>query len=369
MSGHARRRDALRRALHDDDDLVLETLLVSSEPNVRYLSGFTGDSSMMLVGPGDRELIISDGRYTEQLERECPDLPKHIRPIGQKLSEAIGEIVSKLGISRLGIESAHLTLAAFEAIDVPLTTTQLVPTAGKVEQLRAVKDDEEQGVIRRAVAVAERALQHLLSGLRPDESEKDVADALEASLRRCGAEAASFDPIVAVGANAALPHYRPDAAARIGDGTFLLIDWGASVSGYKSDLTRVVPVSRVTSPFAEVYEAVRTAQDRAIAAIRPGVEAAAIDQVARQSLEQAGYGPQFLHSLGHGIGLQVHEAPSLRQPSEDRLEAGMVVTVEPGVYLPGWGGVRLELDVLVTDEGAEVLGQLSRDPDALAPFP
>src|SRR5262249_3090751 len=192
------------------------------------------------------------------------------------------------------------------------------------------------------------------------DSEKDVADAIENFLRRCGATAASFPPIVAIGVRSAQPHARPTTTARIGDGDFVLIDWGASGQPYRSDLTRVVVMGKVTPTFEMIYGTVLTAQARAISAIRPGVKAGDVDAEARSVIEAAGFGGFFDHGLGHGLGMDIHEAPRLRKESQDLLEPGMVVTVEPGIYLPDWGGIRIEDDVLVTHDGCEVLSHIPK---------
>jgi Xaa-Pro aminopeptidase len=228
-----------------------------------------------------------------------------------------------------------------------------------------VKDREEIGAIRAAIDCAERAFTMARAGLRLDDTEKDLADQIEAAQRRLGASGSSFPPIVAVGAHAALPHYRPGGVTRIGDSDFVLVDWGASRAGYKSDLTRVVVTGKVSPKFTNVYQSVLRAQALAIAAIRPGAKAGDVDALARSVLDEAGLGSYFDHGLGHGIGLEIHESPRLRKDAETVLRPGMVVTVEPGVYLPGWGGVRIEDDVLVTPDGHEVLTHVPRELDSV----
>jgi Xaa-Pro aminopeptidase len=354
----AARREALWSSLRTGG---INALLVSSVTNVRYLTGFTGEDSILLL-TADRALVVSDGRYEEQLDRECPGLEVFVRPVGQLLIPAVAEVVGKLGLGSLAIEADALTMADFETLREALPAVPLKSTRGQVEVLRAIKDGEEVATIRRAIDQAERAFAMLRAGMRRDESEKDVADLLEGYLRRCGAAAASFPPIVAVGRNAALPHYRGTAATRIRDDSFVLIDWGACEGLYKSDLTRVLVTGNVTPVFEQVYRLVLAAQECAITAIRPGVVARDVDSAARAVIEAAGFGPGFQHGLGHGLGMDIHEAPMLRKESETALRPGMVVTVEPGIYVPDWGGVRIEDDVLVTADGAEVL---SRVPKAL----
>jgi Xaa-Pro aminopeptidase len=269
-----------------------DALLVASVTNVSYLSGFTGDDSTLLL-TRDRAIIISDGRYRTQLEQECPGLEIHIRPVGQSMRDGLVEVVGQLGVRRLAFEATALTVADFDDLREKLPALEFVGVRNKVEALRLLKDREEVAEIRAAVASAERAFAMLRAGLRPGDSEKDVADALEGYLRRCGATAASFPPIVAVGPRSALPHARPTAEARVGDADFLLVDWGATGRPYKSDLTRVLVTGKVTSKFAKVYGAVLRAQERGIAAIRPGVAARDVDAEARSVIEEAGCGRFF----------------------------------------------------------------------------
>jgi Xaa-Pro aminopeptidase len=201
--------------------------------------------------------------------------------------------------------------------------------------------------------------------LRDEDTEKDVADGIEAALRRCGATSSSFPPIVAVGRRSALPHARPTRTVRLRDGDFVLLDWGASGEPYKSDLTRVVVTGKVTPKFETIYRTVLAAQERAISAIRPGAKGHNIDAEARSVIEAAGFGGFFDHGVGHGIGMEIHEAPRIRRDSPDVLEPGNVVTVEPGIYLPDWGGVRIEDDVLVTEDGCEVLSRIPKSLDSV----
>jgi Xaa-Pro aminopeptidase len=356
MDRTAARRERLARALGADR---ADALLVLNPTNVRYLTGFTGEDSALYVSAG-RTVLVSDGRFTTQLAQECPGLDLSIREVGQTLTHAIAGLIEKVGVRRLAFESAAMTVADFETLREAIPTVETVGVRDRVEQLRAVKDRDEVAAIREAVGHAERAFAMLRNGLRPGETEKDAADALEGYLRRCGASAASFPPIVAVGPRSALPHARPTEQARIGDDDFVLVDWGATGRPYKSDLTRVLVTGKVTAKFEKVYRTVLAAQERGIAAIRPGVTARDVDAEARRVIEDAGFGRFFGHGLGHGIGMDIHEAPRLGRGSDVTLRPGMVVTVEPGVYLPGWGGVRIEDDVLVTHDGPEVLTRVPK---------
>jgi Xaa-Pro aminopeptidase len=283
-----------------------------------------------------------------------------IRVPGEETVATIAGVVGRLGIRKLGFESSHLTYGEYEAVREALRTVELVPLSGTVEALRVIKDEQEVAEIRHSIQIAERAFSALKSGLGAGLSEKEVADTLDGLLRLHGATEASFPPIVAVGMRAALPHARPTVATKIGDDDFVLIDWGATGRPYKSDLTRVVVTGKVTREFETIYQTVLAAQERGIAAIQPGAKAGDVDAEARSVIEDAGFGRFFDHGLGHGLGMDIHEAPRLRKGSGEVLQPGMVVTVEPGIYLPEWGGIRIEDDVLVTGDGCEVLSHVPK---------
>jgi Xaa-Pro aminopeptidase len=350
------RREKLRRTLESDE---IDALLVTAPTNVGYLTGFSGDSSVLFLGR-ERDLIISDGRFTTQLAQECPGQEAHIRQPGQEMNAALARTIETLGPRRVGLEATSWTIAEYESMREAAPTVSFLGVRGRVEALRQIKDEDEIAAIRESVRYAERAFTMLRAGLRMGETEKDVADLLESYLRRCGATGASFPPIVAVGARSALPHSRPTSTTVIGQDDFVLIDWGATGRPYKSDLTRVLVTGKVTSTFEAIYRTVLTAQERGIAAIRPGVKAHDVDAEARSVIEEAGFGRFFDHGLGHGLGMDIHEAPRLRKDSNATLEPGMVITVEPGVYLPDWGGIRIEDDVLVTPNGCEVLSHVAK---------
>ncbi len=352
----ARRRDSLRQVLVEEG---LDALLVSQPLNVTYLTGFSGESSYLVLGR-DRAVLVSDQRFTEQIGEECPGLDAAIRPPTQTLYQATADVIGKLGLHAVGFESFHLTVAELEFLGELCKTVSWKGGRERVEQLRAIKDESEVSALREAVEIAARAFAAFRSLLRGDDREKDLSDAMEGYVRRCGGACTSFPTIVAAGERAALPH-APSTDRAVGAAPMLLVDWGASGALYKSDLTRVLvprktaPLSRPAGKLEEVYDVVLRAQETAIRQVRPGVQGQEVDTAARAVIAAAGYGECFGHGLGHGIGLQVHEAPALRPGSEVVLRPGMVVTVEPGVYLPGWGGVRIEDDVLVTADGCEVL--------------
>jgi len=344
------RRNRLRKAFKSSG---IDALLVTDFMNVTYLTGFTGDDSYLLVRR-DGETLLSDPRYVTQLGEECPGLDLHIRPPGAAMLQAIVRTVKASKIARLGIEGDSMTVGLRDQIAEKLPKTALATTSGLVEKLRLIKDREEIARLRAAVDQAEKAFGALRTMLRPEMTEKEAADELEHQLRLFGAKDAAFPSIVAVGPRAALPHAMP-TKKRIGEDDFTLVDWGANEGLYRSDLTRVVVTGKISPRFERIYRVVLEAQTRAIAAVRPGVSGHDVDSVARAVIANAGYGRRFRHGLGHGLGMLVHEAPRLAVNHSTILRPGMVVTVEPGIYIPGWGGIRIEDDVLVTRSGHEVL--------------
>ncbi|HYT87294.1 MAG TPA: Xaa-Pro peptidase family protein [Gemmataceae bacterium] len=365
---HGERRQRLAQSLAADS---VDVLLVTNPVNVTYLTGFSGESSYLILGR-DRAVLVSDGRFTEQLAEECPGLDVFIRPPVKTLPEATAEVLGKFGARGASFEAGHLTVGEFETLSGLTPALSWQPSRDRVERLRALKDAWEVEQIRQAVRIAERAFAMFRAMLEPDDSEKELSDALEAYVRRAGGRCSSFPAIVAVGERAALPH-APPTTKKVAEAGLLLVDWGASGPFYKSDLTRVLATrttsTRPPSPnggaddakLEAVYAVVLEAQRQAIASVRPGVKAGEVDSAARSVIAQAGYGDYFTHSTGHGLGLQVHEAPLLKPGSEVVLEVGMVVTIEPGIYLPSWGGVRIEDDVLITPDGCEVLTSVPKD--------
>jgi Xaa-Pro aminopeptidase len=356
MDYPAIRRDKLRQCLGREG---LDALLITSPINVTYLTHFSGESSNLIL-TDTKTILVSDFRFVEQLASECPGLETFIRPPAQNLQQATAEVLGRLGVHRVGFESGHLTVAELETLRELAPTTDWKGNASRVEQLRALKDPSEVAQIREAIGFAERAFTVFRNLLRPDDREKELCDALEGFVRRTGARSTSFPSIVAVGERAALPHAPPTDKA-VNEAELLLVDWGASGRFYKSDLTRTLATRTISPKLEEVYTVVLRAQEQAIATIRPGVKAREADAAARDIIAQAGYGAYFGHGLGHGFGLQIHEAPFMRPGNETILQAGMVITVEPGIYLPGWGGVRIEDDVLVTPDGCEVLTHVPKD--------
>src|SRR5262245_16094097 len=357
---HDRTLERRQRLLHRLKNKPVEALLVSNEINVSYLTGFTGDSSYLLIGK-ERCILISDGRYTTQIDEECPGIDVYIRPQTETVVLAAARVVKKVKLRKLGVEADHLTLSSFEKLKEAAKGVESFPLSGMVEDLRAVKDADEVDQTRLAVRQAEKGFEVLRAQLTAEMTELQAAHLLEQAMRQFGATVAAFPPIVAVGARAALPHARP-TTKRVSEADFVLIDWGAATATcYKSDLTRILVTGKISPKLEKVYRVVLKAQQAGIKAIRPGARCCDVDAAARRVIDEAGFGKQFSHGLGHGIGLNIHEAPRFSVAFATKLKAGMVVTVEPGIYLEGWGGVRIEDDCLVTRNGAEVLTSVPRD--------
>ena len=356
MSNYAQRRSKLRSLLRKEG---ADALLVTNFVNVTYLTGFTGDDSYLLVTPKN-DLVISDERYTTQLEEECPDLAMEIRGPGKQMLPAVAGVLKKAKIKKLSVEAGSMTLGLHAGINGAVPGCELVPSEGWVEQLRMVKDRDEIARTRLACDQARRAFEVVRASLKPTMSEFEIAAELEYQARRFGASGLSFPAIVAVGPRAALPHARP-TAKQLHEADFTLIDWGVNEGLYMSDLTRMIVTGRISPKLRKIYGVVLKAQLAGIAAIRPGVACEAVDRAARSVIADAGFGKQFGHGLGHGTGLEIHEAPRLAQGQSTTLAPGMIVTVEPGIYFPGWGGVRIEDDVLVTRDGHEVLTSVPKD--------
>lgn len=359
---HPCRRERLQPLLKAAE---ADVFLVTGEANVRYLTGFTGDSSYLLVGGGSA-LMITDSRYTTQLEEECPGLDLYVRKVTEKLMEATVAAIKKSKRTKVGFESHLLVAETHEYLKTQLPALEFRPISGKIEsELRAIKDEQEIAETRHAVLLAERAFDLLRASLTPQTTELEASWELERAVRMFGGSGMAFPPIVGVGDRAALPHYRPQRYA-LREAGLVLVDWGAQTfSGYRSDLTRTLFTQAPTRKFEKVYHTVLKAQERAIKAIRPGVKCNVVDAKARDFIADAGFGKWFGHGLGHGIGLEIHEQPRFSPTTETELRPGMIVTVEPGIYLPGQGGVRIEDDVLVTADGCEVLSSTPKDLDAM----
>lgn len=342
------RQAALRTAI---SGAGLDALLVSHLPNVRYLTGFTGSAALLVVQPG-RTVLVTDFRYAVQAEQEVGTAAT-VEIDRTSVWDRLRRVLEQDPPAALGLESHVVTVRDAERLSQRVRG-RVVPTEDLVERLRAAKSPEEVAAIRTAVAVAQEAFADVLPTVRTGERELDVAARLEAALRRRGSEWHPFPTIVASGPRSALPHARTTARElRVGE--WLLLDFGAQVNGYCADLTRTVVLGRADERQREVYDTVLAAQLRARTQLRAGMTGRDADALARDLIASRGFGDAFGHSLGHGLGLEVHEAPRLAATVDAVLPAGAVVTVEPGIYLPGWGGVRLEDDVHLGPEGPELL--------------
>lgn len=365
MASSARNETAARlagvRAWLAAQDGVDGLLLVRQESledyDLRYLTGFTGTSAFAVV-TARRAMLLTDVRYRERAAQECRGwrIRRHGRPAAKALAKALQEA----GVRRLAFEPAGLTVALWNELRAGLPDVSLERAAGAVTALRARKEAAEVAAIARACGVSDAAFAQLLPRLRPGVSERDVVRQLEELLYRNGADAIAFDTIVASGPNSALPHALPGRRA-IARGDLVIFDFGARVGGYCADMTRTVVVGPATAEQRRLYDAVHEIQAAAVAGVRAGAGCAGLDAACKRAIKAAGYGKYPTHSLGHGLGLAIHEGPFLRPRNDEVLAAGHVVTVEPGIYLPGSGGVRIEDTVVVEEQGCRVLTSTPRE--------
>ncbi len=338
-----------------------EALLVTKLVNIRYLTGFTGSAALLVVLP-DELVFVSDGRYGEQAATQLPaaGVEARIEISGTGQQELVTAAVA--GVGRLGLEADAVTWAAQRKYAAEwFPEVELVATEGLVDGLRQVKDEGEVARIEAAAAVADAALASVGRRLLDGPTERDFGLELDTEIRRLGATATSFETIVAAGPNGAMPHHRP-GDRRIVEGDLVVLDFGALVDGYCSDMTRTLVLGEPTATQARMLEVVATSQAAGVAAVAPGVACRDVDASCRDVLVDAGWGEAFLHGTGHGVGLEIHEAPRVAASSDATLAAGHVVTVEPGVYLPEHGGVRVEDTVVVTPEGCRALTRAPKDP-------
>jgi Xaa-Pro aminopeptidase len=337
----------------------LDGLLLTGLSNIRYLTGFSGTSALLVVTPRD-VVFITDFRYQTQVVEEVGDIARVVIEASSLWTGLWQQLTTLMSVKVLGFETAHIQHRDFQRLVEAGARWQWRPTADLVETLRERKDESEIARIREAADVATRALERTLPDLHVGMTELQVAGVLEKALRDAGSEGFPFPSIVAGGPRSALPHARSSGRA-LEQGDFLLMDFGAEVGGYCSDMTRTVVMGAASDEHRRVYDVVRVANERAAMGVRAGMTGRDADAIARQYIERAGYGELFGHSLGHGIGLEVHEAPRLARTAEGALPEGAVVTIEPGVYRPGWGGVRIEDDVVLGADGPEILTQFPRE--------
>lgn len=332
----------------------IDGYLIQDRMDQYWTTGFTGEDGPVLLTQR-AVVLLTDGRFDEAADREAPYARKVLRK-KRTPDETVRE-VRRGKVKKLGFNPDHMNVREYNALKKLAAPARLVPTEGLVTPFRACKDAGEVSRLRTAIRVAEEAFERLRQWLQPGQTEREIAARLVYEMQQLGAQGETFPSIVAVGANSSLPHYEP-GNGKLVENEILLIDWGARVEWYGSDLTRVLWLGRIPDRMKDVFRVVREAHDRAIEAVKPGVKARAVDAVARGIIQKAGYGKLFNHGLGHGLGIVAHESPRVNKISKDILKPGMVITIEPGVYLPGVGGVRLEDDVLVTDTGYQVLSTL-----------
>ena len=334
--------------------LGVDVLLVHGAANRRYLSGFTGSAGVLVIGV-EQQVLVTDFRYTVQAGEQAPAFA--VVEASDPL-EGLADAVAAAGATRIGFEPEHLTYAGFQKLEARLaeltTPARLVPCADVVEQLRVIKDPAEAAVMREAVEIADQVMARAAAWIQPGVRERELANRLETAMRDLGAEGPAFDTIVAAGPNAAMAHHQPGDHA-IAEGEPVIVDLGARLKGYCSDITRTFVAGEADETFQRIYGLVLEAQRAAEAGLRAGMSGRDADALARDPIAAAGHGKDFGHGTGHGVGLEIHEAPRLSVRSDDTLASGMITSVEPGVYLPGWGGVRIEDLVLVQDGGVEIL--------------
>jgi Xaa-Pro aminopeptidase len=351
---HQSRRNRLRATLADLD---VEAALITNLVNVRYLTGFTGSNAVLLV-THDSAALATDGRYTEQSAREVPDLE---RVIDRRCAEVLLERAAAGGARAVAFEAHDVNVERFADLERAAGPARLTPLGHAVETLRQVKDDGEIALLREACAIGDRALADLLPTLHPGQTERQIARRLENLMLDHGAHGLSFESIVAGGPNSAVPHHQPtDRPLQAGE--FVKLDFGAQYSGYHADMTRTIVVGKHVEAWQEdLYVLVRAAQRAGRQALAPGVPVSEVDRAARSVIDAAGFGEAFSHGLGHGVGLEIHEAPMIGASLPGTLEAGMPVTVEPGVYLTGRGGVRIEDTLVVRDGAPELLTTTTKE--------
>lgn len=334
----------------------VEAVIFLDMNNIRYLTGFTGSDGAFLLGR-ERALLLVDGRYTTQAGEQVGEA--NVFQYREKV-EGIADRLSRWAIRTGAFEASATNVETYEKLKEQLPTLTLAPLSSEAVNIRMIKDDEEVGLLRAAAALASQSLHEILDIIRPGVRERDIALELEFRMRRNGAQGISFPSIVAGGENAALPHATP-GNRELKHGDPIVIDYGAVLDGYHSDETCTFVVGEASPSFRKTYEVVKTAHDRAIAAVKEGVACSEIDRIARETLEEAGLGSYFVHTTGHGIGLDVHEPPKMSVASKTILEAGMVINIEPGVYLPGQWGIRIEDTVLVCRQDCEVITKTAKD--------
>ncbi|MBN1417013.1 MAG: aminopeptidase P family protein [Bacteroidales bacterium] len=352
--------ERINKLFNSIKDRDIDGILVSSVPNVTYLSHFTGDSSILVLSP-DRYLLLTDGRYTEQARQECPGGIEIMKWLNNKRFgiETYQYVVNELNIKRLGFEGQVMSFSSYESLKKGLVNTELVNLEGCIEKLRRVKDMDEIGFLKAACEISVRALEVTLPLIKEGITERELAAKLDYNLRDQGADAISFDTIVLTGARTSLLHGKPEDHI-IKQGDLVLFDFGALYKGYHADISRVFIIGKPGGQQKELYEIIQEAQMAGVLSVMPDVSGRRPDEIVRKHIPDQ-YIPYYYPGLGHGVGLQIHEEPFIGQASETMLEKDMVLTVEPGVYIPEWGGIRIEDTVWIREESAEILTGFTRE--------
>ncbi|MFD1175897.1 M24 family metallopeptidase [Paenibacillus puldeungensis] len=335
----------------------IDGFLISSPFNRRYVTGFTGTAGSVVITK-DRAWLLTDFRYTRQAAQQAKEY-EIVQDTGQTLAQ-IREKLDEAGVRSLAFEKNHVTYAGYDAYEKSFQGIELVPTENIIEKLRGIKDEWELGRIRKAIEITDKAFEHILGFMKPGVSEREVSAELEYVMRRNGATSSAYPTIVASGVRSSLPHGLASEKL-LGENEFVTLDFGASYEGYCSDLTRTVFIGEPTERHQEIYRIVLEANQTTLSGLKPGMTGKEGDSLARDCISGYGYSEYFGHGLGHAFGLEIHEPMRFSQKTEDILEPGMILTVEPGVYLPDFGGVRIEDDILITDTGIEVLTKSSKE--------
>lgn len=334
----------------------VDVLIIVNLCNIRYLTGFTGSSGTVVLGR-DEGWFLTDSRYTTQASDEVSGFS--IIEYRSQL-ESVSSLLKGISAQRAGFEAGHMTVALYNELSATLPAVHFTPIGPELDHLRSVKDTEEVQLLASSAEIASTALLGILDRIRPGALERDVALALEFAMKSAGAEEKAFDFIVASGKRGALPHGKASGKV-INSGELVTIDFGAVCNGYFSDETVTVAVGKPDERQREIYSIVKDAHDRALAAVRPGISFKELDALARDYITEKGFGSNFGHGLGHGVGLEVHEQPVVSFRNEGLVEEGMVFTIEPGIYIPGWGGIRIEDTVVVTADGYRLLTKVPKE--------
>lgn len=336
----------------------LDGFLISNEKNARYLSGFIGESSgSWVLLTQDDQYLLTDSRFTEQADKQAPYYKKYIWQ--KPYIKYFTDLIKELKIKKLGFESDHVSYQVFLKIKEATENVELIPKSGWVEEKRKIKSKEEIDLITKAANITDKAFSIIINEMKTGMKERDIANRLDFIMRDLGADKISFDTIIASGVMSSMPHATVSEKV-IQSGDIIKIDFGSVVDGYHSDMTRMIVIGKSTDKQKNIFNIVLEAQMKALNAVKPGVKCKILDKIARDFITEKGYGENFLHGLGHGVGLNIHEAPFIMKESEDILKKGMVFTIEPGIYIKNFGGVRIEDLVLVTDDGYEILSKTEK---------